>query len=121
MEYLISNGANINAKDKYELSGLHHAAMRGNVNAIKKLLKVDGIEKEPRDVAASTPLHLAATYNHIEVAKVLLEEGANPRCQDNDQRTPLHEACLEGNLEIVVLLLKEGTKRFKEGYTRSVI
>ena len=141
MEYLIEKGAEVNAKDRYELSALHHAAMRGNVGAIKTLLAADGIQKEvencqkvylksvcnlffyllqPKDKAASTPLHLAATYNHIEAAKVLLDNGANPRAEDQDSRTALHEACLEGNREIAELLLKEGTAKFGADYTKSV-
>ena len=46
MNFLIEEGASVNAKDKYELTALHHAAMRGNVSAIKRLLEDDGIEKE---------------------------------------------------------------------------
>ena len=46
MNYLISKGAKINATDKYDLSALHHAAMRGNVSAIKILLEADRICKE---------------------------------------------------------------------------
>ncbi len=68
----------------------------------------------------STPLHIAATYNHFEVARVLLEEGANPRSVDGDRRTPLHEACLEGNDKIVGLLLQEGKDRFGDEYATAV-
>lgn len=53
---LINHGANVNAKDKYSLSALHHAAMRGNLVAIRCLLETKGIEKEPRDVQARRKL-----------------------------------------------------------------
>ena len=122
MAELINAGANVNAKDKYLLSALHHAAMRGNLVATKRLLETRGIEKEPRDVQDSTPLHLAATYNHYHVAKLLLHHGqANPRCKDSDLRTPLQEACLEGNVEIAELLLREGEKRFGQGYVKEML
>jgi ankyrin repeat protein len=94
VEYLVNNGADINAQDKYGMSPLHHSAMRGNKKAMLRLLSSPGIIKEPRDAQDSTPLHLAATYNQPSIARILLNEGnANPRSLDSDLRTPLHEAC----------------------------
>ena len=99
VDYLIENGADINAQDKYGMTALHHTAIRGNRKALQRLLSTPGIIKEPRDAQESTPLHLAATYNQPNIAKILLNEGnANPRAFDNDLRTPLHEACQEGNI-----------------------
>ena len=109
VEYLIDQGADINAQDKYGMTPLHHTAIRGNRKALQKLLSSPGIIKEPRDVQDSTPLHLAATYNQSIVAKILLSDGdANPRALDNDLRTPLHEACLEGNTRVAKILLEKG-------------
>ncbi len=119
-QFLIDNGALVNATDKYGLTALHHASIRGNVTAVRKLLAADGISREPRDVQQSTPLHIASTYDHVDVAAILLREGADPRAVDEDRRTPLHEACLEGNEEIVRVLLQEGKERFGEDYARSV-
>ena len=73
---------------------------------------------QPRDVQDSTPLHLAATYGHSEVAKLLLDNGANPLVPDGDKRTPLHEACLEGNHELARLLLEDGKKRYKDDLSK---
>ncbi len=47
-QFLIDHGAFVNATDKYELTALHHAAIRGNLNAVKKLLAAPGIDKEVR-------------------------------------------------------------------------
>ena len=69
------------------MTPLHHTAIRGNQQALKKLLSTPGIIKEPRDFQESTPLHLASTYNHPKVAMTLLKDGdANPRALDNDLR-----------------------------------
>ena len=46
MRMLIDNGADINARDKYKLTALHHAAIRGHVTAIQRLMMTPGIEKE---------------------------------------------------------------------------
>ena len=87
IDYMISNGADINAEDKYEMTPLHHSAIRGNQQALERLLRTPGIIKEPRDCQQSTPLHLASTYNHPNVAMILLKHGdANPRALDNDLR-----------------------------------
>jgi ankyrin repeat protein len=76
---------------------------------------------QPKDVQDSTPLHLAATYDHFRIAKLLLEEGANPAVTTFDLRTPLHEACHEGNDSIVELLLSEGENKFGKDYAKKLM
>lgn len=120
MNLLIENGANVNAKDKYNLTALHHAAIRGNETAIECLLEAKDIEEEPKDVQDSTPLHLAATYNNYNVANLLLRKKANPRSFDKDHRTPLHEACLEGHFSIARLILTESEREFGQEYVSNV-
>ena len=63
MEFLIDNGADVNAEDTYGMTPLHHTAIRGNIDALKVLLNSSRIDKEPKDAQGSTPLHLSATYN----------------------------------------------------------
>lgn len=112
VEYLISLGADINAKDKYGMTPLHHTAIRGNKMALQRLLKSPGIIKEPIDAQKSTPLHLAATYNQPVIAKMLLaDDSTNPRALDGDLRTPLHEACQEGNVSVAKILLESAKNK----------
>ncbi|TRY67514.1 hypothetical protein TCAL_06427 [Tigriopus californicus] len=118
---LIENGANVNAVDKYKLTALHHAAIRGNETAIQCLLEAKDIEREPRDIQDSTPLHLAATYNNYNVAQLLLRKKANPRSYDKDRRTPLHEACLEGHFSIARLILNESEREFGQNYVSNIM
>ena len=47
--YLSSKGAHVNEKDKYGLSPLHYAAMRGNEEATVELLQCRGIDIEVRN------------------------------------------------------------------------
>ena len=113
VDYLVDNGADVNAQDKYGMTPMHHTAIRGNRKALQRLLISPGIIKEPRDAQDSTPLHLAATYNQPSIAKILLNEGqANPRAIDKDLRTPLHEACQEGNVLVAKILLETAQDKF---------
>ena len=69
------------------MTPLHHTAIRGNQQALERLLSTPGIIKEPRNCQNSTPLHLASTYNHPNIAVTLLKIGdANSRALDNDLR-----------------------------------
>lgn len=122
VDYLIENGADINAQDKYGMTALHHTAIRGNRKALQRLLSTPGIIKEPRDAQESTPLHLAATYNQPNIAKILLNEGnANPRAFDNDLRTPLHEACQEGNTLVAITLLEGAQDKFGPAFVKTMV
>lgn len=44
--YLVKMGARVNEKDKYGLTPLHYAAMRGNTDATKELLSCKGVDIE---------------------------------------------------------------------------
>ncbi|KAJ9596393.1 hypothetical protein L9F63_012556 [Diploptera punctata] len=57
----------------------------------------------------STPLHLAAGYNNLEVAEFLLDHGADVNAQDKGGLIPLHNASSYGHLDIAALLIKFNT------------
>ncbi|KAL8599950.1 hypothetical protein ACOMHN_050252 [Nucella lapillus] len=110
INFLISNGANINCRDIYGQTPLHFAAMRGNEVACRDLLSIAGVDIEAQDKQGISPLHMAAIHNQVEIARELITAGANLRCIDNEQSTPLHYACTEGNVELVQLLFEAGAK-----------
>ena len=41
----------------------------------------------------STPLHLAATYGHLDIFKALQKKGASMLCLDDKDQNVLHRAC----------------------------
>ncbi|WP_353279364.1 ankyrin repeat domain-containing protein [Wolbachia endosymbiont (group A) of Cydia amplana] len=87
---------------------LHLAAMIGEVNAVRYLIR-KGIDVNVRNALHHTPLHLAAGIGHAEVVKILIREGkAEIEVFDARNQTPMHYAVNNKKLEIVKLLLELG-------------
>jgi ankyrin repeat protein len=59
IEYLISVGANVNAKEKYiKWNALHYAAAFAGMETVKVLISL-GCDFKAKDNSGTTPLHLA--------------------------------------------------------------
>ncbi|KXJ25343.1 Tankyrase-1 [Exaiptasia diaphana] len=58
-------------------AALLDAAKKGNLTRVTKLANPENINCRDTQGRNSTPLHLAAGYNHLEVAEYLLEKGAD--------------------------------------------
>ncbi|KAL5265325.1 hypothetical protein ACHWQZ_G006160 [Mnemiopsis leidyi] len=116
VKFLLDQGANVNAKDKYGLTALHCAADRGNYAAVIELLKHPSIIIECQDKQGETPLQLAVRANSMPCVRKLLSVGARANCENFNQLSALHSACVESNLEIVKMLCDklehEGVKNF---------
>ena len=85
------------------------AAKKGNLARVQKLLSPENINCRDSQGRNSTPLHLAAGYNNLEVAEFLLENGADVNAQDKGGLIPLHNASSYGHLDIAALLIRFST------------
>ncbi|KAJ8984896.1 hypothetical protein NQ317_002736 [Molorchus minor] len=56
----------------------------------------------------TSPLHLAAQNDHLEITGILLRAGISKDARTKVDRTPLHMAAYEGHLQIVDILIKHG-------------
>ncbi|KAL1122657.1 hypothetical protein AAG570_002984 [Ranatra chinensis] len=90
-------------------AALLDAAKRGNLARVQRLVTPENINCRDTQGRNSTPLHLAAGYNNVEVAEYLLENGADVNAQDKGGLIPLHNASSYGHLDIAALLIKYNT------------
>ncbi|KAG0431198.1 hypothetical protein HPB47_021995 [Ixodes persulcatus] len=90
-------------------AALLDAAKKGNLGRVMRLVTADNINCRDAQGRNSTPLHLAAGYNNLEVAELLLEKGAEVNAQDKGGLIPLHNASSYGHLDVAALLIKHGT------------
>ncbi len=84
---------------------LHKAALEGDVERVKELLK-KGADQNIQDEDGDTPLHNAASGGNVNVAKLLLVYGADPTVEDKDGKTPLDLARAKGRREVVSVIEK---------------
>ncbi|RVE65638.1 hypothetical protein OJAV_G00118370 [Oryzias javanicus] len=90
-------------------AALLDAAKKGCLARVQKLCSPDNINCRDTQGRNSTPLHLAAGYNNLEVAEYLLEHGADVNAQDKGGLIPLHNAASYGHVDIAALLIKYNT------------
>ncbi|CAH8665820.1 unnamed protein product [Dicrocoelium dendriticum] len=85
------------------------AAKRGNLARLQRLLTPANINCRDVQGRNSTPLHLAAGYNNVEIVEYLLESGADVNAKDKGGLIPLHNASSYGHVDVAVLLIRYGT------------
>ncbi|KAL5234784.1 hypothetical protein ACI65C_002194 [Semiaphis heraclei] len=90
-------------------AALLDAAKKGILARVQRLLTSENINCRDTQGRNSTPLHLAAGYNNLEVAEFLLEQGADVNAQDKGGLIPLHNASSYGHLDLAALLIKHDT------------
>ena len=95
---------------KWALDELKQAIMRGDTESATRLVKTNSSKfvRTTIGLDGSSPLHLAAKMNRLDVVKVLLDLGADPKMVNDDGHSVLHFAVAPGHLEMANLLIKEG-------------
>ncbi|EAY20292.1 hypothetical protein TVAG_192680 [Trichomonas vaginalis G3] len=107
-KYFLSDGANINEKDKDGYTSLHIAVLN-NYKEIVELLISHGANINETDNMGKTALHYAAAkFCGKETAELLISHGANINEKDNDGYTALHIATHYNRKETAELLLSHG-------------
>ena len=63
-------------------SAILELAKKGNLDRLRKLITPENVNCRDPQGRNSTPLHLAAGYNHLEIAQFLLENGSDSNAVD---------------------------------------
>ncbi|XP_076154616.1 poly [ADP-ribose] polymerase tankyrase-2-like isoform X2 [Alosa pseudoharengus] len=85
-------------------AALLDAAKKGCLARVKKLCTQANVNCRDTQGRHSTPLHLAAGYNNLEVAEYVLQHGADVNSQDKGGLIPLHNAASYGADDVRALL-----------------
>ncbi len=89
---------------------LHLAASFVNDAHLIEFLIKGGADPHAKNSEGDTPLHFAASSNHIQAAKGLLQGKAQLEVGNTLGQTPLDAAQINENTEMVTLLLDAGSK-----------
>jgi len=104
-EYLLSNGADPNARRITGASPLYFAASYHHTRIVELLLNKYKAIVDLSTFDGSTPLHVACEQGFTDVVQLLIDHQANVNAKMNDGTTALMLACQNGHYPIVELLI----------------
>lgn len=104
IDWLLKNGANVNAEDRTGKTPLGVAAEKGKVEAVKALVKATAAVNH-RDRIKGSPVLWAAGLGNAETVAALIAAGADVNVADVNGLTPLLWAAGIGEPGSVTLLL----------------
>ena len=108
VEYLISKGADIEAKNKYERTPIHVACLNGNLPIIEYFVS-KGIGIDIKNEYGQTPIHFACRFGHLNIVQYLIEkQHVDKDVKDDNDWTLLHYACRNDQLDVVEYLILQG-------------
>ena len=118
-ELLISNGADVNAKDKDSWIPMHMAAIySGGHKQIIELMIAEGVDVNAKGRGGATALQGAASRGHIKIVEFLIGKGANVNTKATRRGYTLTALDTVLNrkdrLEMADLLRKHGAKTWEE-------
>eukprot|EP00727_Mastigamoeba_balamuthi_P005448 m51a1_g1522 hypothetical protein (575) ;mRNA; f:440947-444774 len=120
VEYLLSQGANVNSTTVSEgQSPLHWAAISGFVQIVHYLVK-NGADIAYQDKRGYSILHHAVQYGHALCVFYGLQKGLAIDAPDLEGHTPLMWAAYQGHEDLIVFLVQRGASvalADKSGYT----
>ena len=109
VQYLLAQGALVDAKTYAGSTPLLSAARNGHLPVVQCLL-AHGARVDAATDDGATPLYWAALRGHLEVVEYLLVHGARVNAAAADGTTPLYWAAINGYQPVVECLLAHGAR-----------
>lgn len=97
----------VDAPGAFGMTALMHAAMMGNVDAVRLLLE-HGADPNKVGIGGATALGYATVMSHADVGRLLVERGANVNVKGAGGITPLHHAARDMHIEYLKELVEAG-------------
>lgn len=107
VDFLISKGADINAKNIYGQSPLMAAIWDKRYNIAKQLLKA-GAGVQAKNKWGETALHFACAHGNVEMVELLLKAGADAYAEEITGIRPIDVASLRENNKMILEFNKYG-------------
>jgi ankyrin repeat protein len=114
-EFLLANGANVDAKAQNGWTPLLGAAVKGHRAIVERLLAYKA-NIQAANLGGSTALHMAAENGFKNVVEVLLAHGADINAQTKSGDSPLMMASINGFNSVAALLLSRGADPNAQGW-----
>lgn len=97
---------NVNGKETLnQMTPLHLACERNNLNVIKKLCNRSDLLLNERDKDGDTPFHIACSKRNVKIINFLIECGCDTNVKNSKNMTPIEEAVFYESYEIIKLLI----------------
>jgi len=107
VKYIISKGADIEHKNKWNSNSLMNASMQGHTKIVKSLID-KGAKVNEKGGDDNTALHFALMHNQPETAKLLLKNEAKVGVVNSRGQTPILMASWYGNPDVMKVLVELG-------------
>ncbi|MCK5109938.1 MAG: ankyrin repeat domain-containing protein [Arcobacteraceae bacterium] len=107
---LLKKSPNINALDNKHRNLLFDAVDYGEDKIIKKVLSIDELNVNNKDISGETILHKKLVLENDNLAKILLKHKANPTITDDTGKSFLFHTALRGEdgMDLMDFAIKQG-------------
>ena len=111
INFLITSGADLNARDSQGQTLIDLALKQGNTAILKIIMDQSGFGLDTKDDKGQTLLEKAVAINNVANVKFLIEQGADINVRNGEGRTLLDRVVALGNQQMVSILKNAGAKR----------